>query len=361
MNTVTRKVQLVYDCNEKEKVKEFFDTIYRWQRIVRKAANMIATTHYAMENIKDLFFLDDGTKVKLADAEKDENGILTCSKMNTTYQLLSKHFKGEIPMVILSSLNQSVVSTFNKERGQYFTGERSLRNYKRDIPIPLPMQFIRNLNRSEDGTVRFDISDFTMKIVFGKDLSDNKIFFERALAGEYKLCDSSLYFDGNKMFLLAVFQFESDRITLNEDKVCEASLDVDTPVVVKINGKEFTIGTKEEYLHRRLAIQAALRRTQAACRYNKGGKGIHKKIQAIERYEKAEKNYITNRIHNYTRKLIDLCVKYKCGKLILVDQKEKEKEAKADEQYLLRNWTYYGMKEKINYKAAMYNIVVEVV
>ena len=32
VNTVTRKIQIVYDCNEKEKVKFFFDTIYRWQR-----------------------------------------------------------------------------------------------------------------------------------------------------------------------------------------------------------------------------------------------------------------------------------------------------------------------------------------
>ncbi|WP_200869793.1 hypothetical protein [Pedobacter sp. V48] len=58
--------------------------------------------------------------------------------------------------------------------------------------------------------------------------------------------------------------------------------------------------------------------------------------------------------------LIDLCVKHEAATLILVNQELKEEIAK-DDQFLLRNWSYYSLKEKIAYKAdrAGIQLVVE--
>lgn len=49
--------------------------------------------------------------------------------------------------------------------------------------------------------------------------------------------------------------------------------------------------------------------------------------------------------------LIDFCVKNHAATLLLVNQLEKEEIAK-DDQFLLKNWSYYSLKEKITYKAA---------
>ena len=60
--------------------------------------------------------------------------------------------------------------------------------------------------------------------------------------------------------------------------------------------------------------------------------------------------------------LVDLAIKHKCGTIALLNQKGREDKAKEDnlngEPFVLRNWSYYGLKEKISYKAKMAGIKV---
>jgi hypothetical protein len=46
--------------------------------------------------------------------------------------------------------------------------------------------------------------------------------------------------------------------------IAEASLSLDYPIMVLIGSKRYTIGSKDEYLYKRLAIQAAVRRKRKA-------------------------------------------------------------------------------------------------
>lgn len=348
---ITRKIQLLFNTETKEQLHECFQSFYLWQNVCRKAANMVVSHHYIQDNIKDLFYFTDEVKVKLSNIEKDADGILTTSKSNTTYQLLSKHFKGEIPSNIFSCLNSQTVQLFNKERKDYFLGNKSLRNYKKNIPVPFSSSSIRNLVQLQNKNYSFTLFDIPFKTNFGKDLSGNQIIFERSLAGEYKLCDSSLQLKDNKLFMLAVFQFESSKSNLDTDSFTEAYLDINTPIVYKHNGtaKKFKIGSSDEFLHRRLAIQESLRRCQSASRFNRSGKGIHKKMRSTQHYQLMEKNYVETRMHQYKAKLINECLKNKSSKLILKNQIEKETEAKQDEEYLLRNWSYFSLKDKIQH------------
>ena len=63
-----------------------------------------------------------------------------------------------------------------------------------------------------------------------------------------------------------------------------------------------------------------------------------------------ESNYVHNRIHDYSRKLIDFCVKHRAGTLLLLDQRDKIGIAK-EEEFVLRNWSYFELMAKIKYKA----------
>ena len=60
--------------------------------------------------------------------------------------------------------------------------------------------------------------------------------------------------------------------------------------------------------------------------------------------------------------LVDLAVKHECGVIHLINQEPRENKAKEDNQkgepFVLRNWSYYGLKEKICYKAKMVGIKV---
>ena len=367
-NIVTRKIQIVIDEQDPEKFKEQWIELLTWRRMAIKGANYITTHHFIQDNIAQLFYLSDNTKVKLANIEKDEMGILTTSRQNTTYQVLSKHFKREMPSGILTSLNSVVYQTYNKNKIDVANGVKSLSSYRNNLPIPFQFANAKIGPENEHGNYPIKIHGINFATRFGRDLSGNKIFFERAMAGEYQFADSGIYIEENKevngktkkkIFLLCTFKFDKQQIKLKPGKEAFAQLSVDNPIIVTIGNNKKEIGNKEEFLHRRIAIQAALRRCQIAARYNKGGKGIKKKIAAIDRFNQKERNYIETRIHVYTRQLIDHCVKNACEKLILVNQKQKQTEAKEDE-FVLRNWSYFGMLQKIQYKAKMYGIEVVV-
>lgn len=356
MITITRKIQVLFDVSTKEELKALYQKIYSWQRIVHKAANWIATHQYLQSEIQNIHYLSEGVKIKLADMKKDADGILTTSRDNTTYQVLSQAFKGECPMGMLSGLNTVVTATVKKEIKDIRFGKKTLRTYRENIPMPVRSADISNWQKLNNGNYTFFVYGISFKTNFGRDHSGNQLIVDRAIAGEYKLCDSSLQISGNKIFLLAVFQFERNTVELDPDKEMHASLDINTPILLSVGGKKIEIGDKDEFLYRRLQIQASLRKCQSASRFNKAGKGRKKKMQAIERFTEMEKNYVKTRIHQYTYRAVELCVKHRCSRLVLIDQKQKEEEAKEDEQFLLRNWSYFGMKEKLKYKCAKYGI-----
>lgn len=69
-------------------------------------------------------------------------GIFNRSKTNTTARMVFDSFKGEIPTDILGCLNNTIQAVFSKEKADYWQGLKSLRNFKKDIPIPLPVKCI---------------------------------------------------------------------------------------------------------------------------------------------------------------------------------------------------------------------------
>lgn len=359
---ITRKIQLLFDLPKdapKAALKECYDKIYGWQRICHRAANWIASHHYMMENLKQFHYLTEGEKVKIANIEKDEHGILTMSTANTTYQVLSKAFKGECPMGMLSGLNQVVMKSFKEEKSDVMYGKKSLRTYRNTVPMPVRSADISNWMKLEDGNWSFYVYGTAFKTNFGRDLSGNENIMDGSKDGQYKLCDSSIQIKDNKIFLLAVFEFEKQEFKPDPDKEIIACLDINIPIVIKDGKKVFNIGSAEEFLYRRLSIQRAHRSAQISSRHNAGGDGRKLKMQATERFAEMEKNYVTSRIHSYTRKLVDYAIKVKAARIVLEDQEEKEKEAKGDPEFLLRNWGYFGMKEKAKYKAAKYGIEVK--
>ncbi|MCX2432834.1 hypothetical protein [Pedobacter sp. GR22-10] len=348
---VTRKIQLLIDSDDKEFIKQARDQIYNWQWICFRSANMIMSHHFVQEHVKDFFYLTDGVKLKIADEKKKENGMLKSSRQNTTYKLLSNHFKGQVPTNILSNLNNTLITNFNKEKDAYWKGEKTLRNYKRNIPLPFGAEVLCRLSRTADNKdFSFKLFQIPFRTYLGRDRSDKKKMMERIRCGELKLRSSHIQLDKGKVFLLASIEIEKERHILDPAVIAEASLSIEHPISVKIGSLEHSIGSKEEFLHRRLAIQAAALRVKKAVQYNRGGHGRKRKMKSLEDYKHLEKRYVEQKLHLYSRMLIDFCVKHSAATLLLINQQEKEEIAK-DDQFLLKNWSYYSLREKINYKA----------
>ena len=126
--------------------------------------------------------------------------------------------------------------------------------------------------------------------------------------------------------------------------------------------KIMEIGTKEEFNYRRRQIQEAARRCQAECKYSNGGKGRKRKTAAIERFQEKEYHYVDTKLHTYSKMLIDYAVKNGCGEIVLLNQLHREEKANDDnmegDNFVLRNWSYSGLKNKIEYKAKLNGIIV---
>ena len=285
MPTITKRIALTIRTKEKDELKGYYDLLFKYQRIAYKGANIVSSHLFFQEKMADMVYLSEGIKLKMVDMAKDEEGVLTTSKMNTTYQVLSKMFKGEIPSTILTALNSTVSKTFNKERNEYFIGERSLRSYKKDMPIPFPSAAIKGLQLNPDtGTFQFDLFNIPFEMFLGIDRGNIRGAVNSILAGEFKFSDSSLQLkqaknkEGKKVWrvylLMAVSMPSKEGIELDESKVAYAELGIEVPIRLTIGKKTFDIGNREEYLYRRLAIQSKLQRLSKNLKFAAGGKGI---------------------------------------------------------------------------------------
>ena len=184
----------------------------------------------------------------------------------------------------------------------------------------------------------------------GRDFTNKRVIMERFFRKEIKLCTSQLQLKGGKIFWLAVFEFEKEEHQLKPDIIAEASLSLEHPIVVKANNVRMNIGSREEFLYRRLAIQASQKRIQNGISFCRSGNGAKRKQKALHKTDHLESRYVSHRLHLYSRKLIDFCVQQQAGTLILKDQEDKIGIAK-EQEFVLRNWSYYELQTKIKYKA----------
>jgi hypothetical protein len=327
-------------------------------------------------------FVLDNTMPYLTPDSKEAIEFIGCkgnkgTRQNAPYVAASEAFKGKADMSMISCVIQNVQKMYQEDKKQGMWN-KSLRSYKGNMPVPFQAGRFVNLRFAEyengEGEKRdgcfFTLIGVPFQMNFGRDRSNNRLIVERVISGDYKMCTSSLMFDGSKIFLLLFVDMPKQDVRLDEKKTMYAYLGIMNPIICTCDvraAKEydsgyrwFEIGTKEEFNYRRRQIQDAVRRCQINNRYSEGGNGRMRKCQAIVHWHEKEKKYVDTKLHTYSRMLVDLAVKHKCGRIVLINQKPREDKAKEDnkhgEPFVLRNWSYYGLKEKISYKCKMVGI-----
>lgn len=373
---ITRKIE-VFVCEEDKNLRRaYYEKLYANRDIAVKAANMCASHLFVLDNTMPYLSDEDKETITFLGVKGDK-----VTRKNAPYVAASAAFKGKADMGMISSVLQNVQKMYQDDKKQGMW-KRSLRSYKENMPVPFKADRFSGLRFSEytdgNGAQRegcfFTLMGIPFQMRFGRDRSGNRLIVERVIEGEYKMCTSSLQFDGKKIFLHLCVDVPQKEVKLDGNKTLFAYLDVDVPVRCTCDVKAykdydsgmkwFEIGNKEEYLYRRTQIQEAVRRCQINNKYSTGGKGRRRKCQAIDRWHEKEQNYIGTKLHLYSKLLVDMAVKNHCGRILLLNQKAREEKAKEEnvrgEPFLLRNWSYYGFKDKIKYKSQRLGIKVEV-
>ena len=372
---ITRKIEVFIPESDKDQRRAYYDKLYANRDVAVKVANMAVSHLFALDNTMPYLSAEDKEKIEFLGVKGNK-----ATKQNAPYVAASEAFKGEADMGMVSCVLQNVQKMYQDDRKKGMWN-KSLRSYKSNMPIPFKKDRFLDFRFAEyengegekiEGCF-FTLIGIPFQCRFGRDRSGNRLIVERVVSGEYKMCTSSIQVDGKKCFLLLCVDIPKKEAKLDDEKAMYAYLGVMNPIICTCDvraAKEydsgykwFEIGTKEEFNYRRRQIQEAVWRCQINNRYSSGGKGREKKCKAIERWHDKESNYVDTKMHTYSKMLVDLAVKHGCGTIVLLNQKPREDKAKEDnmngEPFVLRNWSYYGLKEKIAYKCKMYGIKLE--
>lgn len=372
---ITKKIEVFVCESDKDLRKAYYEKLYANRDIAVKVANLAVSHLFALDNTMPYLNEEDKDKIQFLGVRGQKS-----TKQNAPYVAASEKFKGRADMGMISCVLQNARKMYQDDRKNGMWN-KSLRSYKSNMPVPYQSDRFTNLRFSEyaddDGNKHtgcfFSLIGVPFQMKFGRDRSGNKLIVERVISGEYKMCTSSLKFEKNKIFLLLCVDIPKKEIKLNPKKVMYAFLGVLNPIVCTCDvkaycdfnsgAKIFPIGSKEEFNYRRRQIQEAVKRCQMDNKYTVGGKGRKRKCQAIERFHEKEKNYVDTKLHTYSKELVNLAIKHNCGVIRLVEQKNREDKAKEQnktgDNFVLRNWSYFGLKSKIEYKCKMVGIKLE--
>ena len=371
---ITRKIEIFVSESDKDLKGKHVAKLYENRNAAVKTANMCASHLFALDNTMP--YLSDEDKEKITFLGTTGKNV---TRQNAPYVAASLAFKGKADMDMLSCVIQNVRKNYQEDRKAGGMWDKSLRSYKGDMPIPFKPGRFANLRFDEytsaDGTKKkgcfFTLMGIPFQMRFGRDRSNNKAIVERVIKGNYKMATSSIQLKGGKTFLLICVDIPKKENRLIGGKKLFAFLGVLNPILCFCSEtddydagkvKIMEIGTKEEFNYRRRQIQEAARRCQAECKYSNGGKGRKRKTAAIERFHENEYHYVDTKLHTYSKMLIDYAVKNGCGEIVLLNQLHREEKANDDnmegDNFVLRNWSYSGLKNKIEYKAKLNGIIV---
>ena len=325
--------------------------------------------HYKLTD-EDIKALKDERKKLSSDFIKQKHTFLRGGiteganpEQNSTYKVISSEFLNVIPAEVLTNLNQNISSTYKSYTQEIERGDRTLPNFKKGIPVPFSIKQKGELmlKRREDGSIyiRFP-KGLEWDLSFGRDRSNNREIVERILSGKYNVGNSSIQEGKNKkQFLLLVVKIPRENKTLDPNRVVGIDTGINVPLYAALNDNEFggmSIGSREQFLKMRMRMAAQKRELQHNLRNTtNGGHGRKQKLQALERLEGKERNWVHLQNHIFSKSVIEYALKNNAG-VIQMEKltgfgRDKNNEVENGHKFILRYWSFFELQNMIEYKA----------
>ncbi len=321
----------------------------------------------------DIKALKAERKVLFSEFKKQRLQFLGTSEQNSTYRVITNEFLDIVPSDILTCLNQNIFSTYKNYALEVESGRRTIPNYRKGIPVPFPIKKSGELQlkRREDGSIYIRMpKGLEWDLSFGRDKSNNSEIVERVLNGQYDVGNSSIQqAKSGKRFLLLVVKIPKESRTLDINRIVGVDLGINVPLYAALNDNKYggiSVGSREQFLKMRMRMTAQKRELQRNLRHStKGGHGRKQKMQALERLEGKERNWVHLQNHIFSKTIIEYALKNDAG----VIQMERltgfghNNNDEVDEGYkfLLRYWSFFELQSMIEYKAKAAGIEVRYV
>ena len=272
----------------------------------------------------------------------------------------------------LTTSMRAVTAAYKNSIKDILKGEKSILSYKANQPLDLHNKAI-NLNWDAEektfylvlsllntaGKKKYGIDTFKFQAVV-KDGS-TKAILERCYDGVYKISASKLIWNKKKKqwFLNLSYSFEKETKELDKNKVLGVNLGVKYPICASIYGdKGRLIVDGSEIIEFRNRVEArrnGLKRQAAVCGDGRIGHGYKTRMKPVLNIADKIARFRDTFNHKVSRRLIEYAVKNDCGIIQLEDLKGITEDAEP----FLKNWSYYDLQNKIEYKAKENGIKVQ--
>lgn len=367
---ITRKIKL-FPIGDKEEI----DRVYKYLRDGIEAQNK------AMNEYMSALYVTTMMEICKEDRKLLQTLFqrVSDSKLGSGYDK-NIHLPKGLPMG--GTIQRKVSNDFfmDMKKGLLY-GNISLRNYKKDNPLLVHVDYIRPQKFSEKKTGLYHNyktddefvkhcydSDFEVLIGFANHIIFKCIFgnphkslelrniFINIFNGLYEVGGSSIEIKGTKIFLNLTLKIPKKKIYLDENIVVGVDLGQAKPAVCAVNNNKYKrlyIGSKEDLLRQRTKIQNQYKRVQKSLKNTNGGHGRKKKLKPLDRFNKYEENFVKSYNHIVSKKVVDFALKNNAKYINLEYLKGYDKS-----KFILRNWSYYQLQTYIEQKAAKYDIIV---
>lgn len=263
----------------------------------------------------------------------------------------------------LSLVTQRLKQDYNNDFVEIMTGKKSLRNYKNDNPLMFATSYLK-LNKDSEGFYFDVMNGYRLRIILGKRNNENinelKSTLRKIIDKEYKLCNSSMQMDGKNLILnMCVDIPKKTTYEPIKNRVVGVDLGLNVPAYLSLNDdtyKKMSLGNINQFLKVRTQMQKRRRDLQKSLLTANGGKGRKKKTQALQKLKESEKNYCKTFNHSVSKRIVEFAKKNRCE---YIHMEYLDKYGFTDA--ILRNWSFYQLREMVKYKADREGIILKLV
>lgn len=262
-----------------------------------------------------------------------------------------------------SCVTREASSKFKNAKAEMLRGDCSILSYKSNQPLELYNKAINIYNEDNKFYVKLKLLNKAGKAKHGIDgdflfemqVKEKSVrtVIERCIDGVYKISGSKLIYDNKKrMWCLNLsYSFKpTENTTLDKNKILGVDLGVVYPICASVHGDLNRLiikgGEIEAFRKRVEARRLQLLEQTKYCGDGRIGHGRHARTLPAFKAEHKIEQFRNTANHKYSRALIDFAVKNGCGTIQMENLKGITTNA-----LFLKNWSYYDLQTKIEYKA----------
>ena len=378
MGTKCIKLALKYIDDKLDK-KEMDNILKEIQHKTWLACNKAMTNYFYKDNV-DIIQKDIG--IKEEDKEFYGESFKNYLTKNIMYKIMDGIDKGNIGQTL-----QFVEKKYKTDKKEIFKGNKSLANFKRDLPIIIHNKQFSIIDTPKGLGVKISFFNLEklkelgikkgdrIKFLFPKIDNSSKSILINLMSKTYKQGTMQINYNTRKKKWMATisYSFEDKKvkkelkenltmgIDLGITKVATMSIfDSDKEEFLKMGFKDICIDG-QELIHYRQKIEARRRQLSIAskwCAENKKGHGYKTRLKAVNKVGDKYNRFKDTYNHKISRYIVDLAEKYEC-KTIQMENLSGFSEEQTES--LLKNWSYYDLQNKITYKANEKGIEVRLI